>query len=96
VSIVIGDRLRQQAVEMILHERERQIGLGHGGNTDGFDMQNSQNDWLAYIQAYLGRAANKCARNVKDGQHFAPNLVKAGALILAALEAHAKGYCPEY
>jgi hypothetical protein len=83
----------QNALDAICDERLRQIGLAHGGNTEEFDKGNSQNDWVAYVVAYAGRAAQKVARNEKEGQEFRANMVKVGALALAAIEAHDKGYC---
>ena len=76
----------------VLAERERQIKLAHGGNTEEFDKTNSCNDWVAYINAYLGRAANRVSKNQREGQDFRTNMVKVAALALAAIEAHDKGY----
>lgn len=84
---------RNQAVQDILAERERQIALAHGGNTDEFDQGNSRNDWVAYIAAYVGRASDKVIRNEKEGQTFRANMVKVAALALAAIEAYDNGYC---
>ena len=83
--------LRKYIVGRILAERERQITLAHGGDTDAFDKANSRNDWIAYICAYAGRAAEKVKRNEREGQTFSDNLIKVGALVLAALEADTKG-----
>ena len=38
--------------------------------------------------AYIGRAAQRCYRNEREGQDYRTNLIKAAALIVAALEAH--------
>jgi hypothetical protein len=73
-------------------ERNRQIELNLGGNTENFDKTNTANDWIAYINAYIGRAARKVFRNEKEKQDFRTNMIKAGALIVAALEADSKGY----
>jgi hypothetical protein len=78
---------------MVREERERQIILAHGGDTEAFDKSNSQNDWIAYVNAYTGRAAQKVFRNEKEGQTFITNMTKAAAICMAALEAHMKGYC---
>ena len=48
---------------------------------------------LGRIAAYVGRAADKVARNEKEGQTFRANMVKVAALALAAIEAHDSGYC---
>ena len=84
LSKVLGD---------IRAERARQTALAHGGDTEEFDRGNSQNDWIAYINSYTGRAAQKVFRNEREGQTFRENMVKAAALAVAAIEAHDKGYC---
>jgi len=83
----------KQAIDLIIKERYRQLVLAHGGDTEEFDRGNSQNNWIAYINAYIGRAAQKVTRNERDGQTFRNNMIKAGALCVAALEANLKGYC---
>ena len=79
-------------LDELAKERQRQIDLAHGGDTDEFDQKNTANDWIAYINAYTGRAAAKVARNEREKQTFRENLVKAGALVVAAIEAHDRGY----
>lgn len=69
-------------------ERQRQIRLKHGGDTNKFDEENSLNDFVAYISAYAGRAAQKVARNERDGQRFRVNMIKVAALAMAAVEAY--------
>lgn len=81
------------ALQSIQTERARQTAMKHGGDTDLFDTTNSQNDWVAYISSYAGRASQKVARNEREGQTFRENMVKVGALAIAAIEAHDKGYC---
>ena len=74
-------------------ERERQQELKHGGDTDEFDKNNSKNDWVAYISAYSGRAAEKVFRNDRQKEEFRDNMVKVAALAVAAIQAHDKGWC---
>jgi hypothetical protein len=81
------------AIEEVAAERQRQAALAHGGDTEEFDRSNSRNDWIAYVNAYMGRAAEKVLRNEREGQDFRVNMVKAAALCIAAIEAHDKGYC---
>ena len=81
---------RECAVEDILAERERQGSLSI---SDKADEDNSRNDWVGFIVAYAGRAVDKCHRNKRENQQFEDNLIKVGALVLAALEAHKKGHC---
>ncbi len=77
-------------IDDIVSERNRQHEIAHGGNTDQFDETNTKNDWIAYICAYVGRAADKVFRNEREGQTFRENIVKVAALCVAALEAHDK------
>ncbi len=86
-------KIQERILDQVLIERQRQRDMGHGGDTEEFDKGNSQNDWIAYITAYLGRAADKVFRNIKEVQSFEGNMIKVAALALAALEAHAKEYC---
>ena len=81
---------RDRIIENIVAERERQVALAHGGDTEAFDKCNSRNDWIGYMIAYAG---DKCHRNLRESQQFETNLIKVGALVLAALEAQEKGYC---
>jgi len=74
-------------------ERDRQIIVAHGGDTEEFDKGNSMNDWIAYVSAYIGRAADKVASNERDGHTFRLNMVKAAAVCAAAIEAYDKKYC---
>jgi hypothetical protein len=82
-----------KVLEDIAKERQRQRDLAHAGDTEEFDKGNSKNDWIAYVNAYIGRAADKVFRNEKEGHKFRENMVKAAALCVAAIEAHDKEYC---
>ena len=75
-----------EVLDALRQERQRQLDLEHGGDTDAFDQLNTKNDWVAYITAYAGRAADKCARNEREGQAFHDNILKAAALCVAALQ----------
>lgn len=83
----------QAVVDEVITERARQRMLAHGGDTEEFDRGNSRNDWIAYINAYIGRAAAKVFRNEKEDQSFRANMIKAAALCVAAIEAHDQGHC---
>lgn len=77
------------ALNDIVIERDRQKQIG----TDKNDPISSQNDWIAFVTAYLGRASRGVYRNEREGQEFRTNMVKVGALALAAIEAFDAGYC---
>ncbi len=78
---------REEIIELIKAERIRQVEIAHSGDTNAFDKTNTKNDWIAYVNAYIGRAADKCFRNERENQDYKENMIKAAALIVAALEA---------
>lgn len=80
-------------LQQVKVERERQKSLEFAEDTESFDRTNSMNDWVAYLVAYAGRAAEKVFRNKREGQDFRSNMVKTAALAVAAIEAYDKGYC---
>lgn len=69
----------------IVNERKRQL-QNLGEDAPKFEAMNTPNDFIAYINAYIGRAAQKCFRNDREGCNFRENMIKAGALIIAAIE----------
>lgn len=73
-----------------MEERSRQIDLAHGGDTDKFDQENSKNDWVSYICAYVGRAAGKC--DINGDKDFRSYMIKVAALAIAAIEAYDSGW----
>ena len=79
--------------ERILAERQRQIDVAHGGDTNEFDKGNTCNDWVAYIATYNGRATRKGFSNGQEKGGFVDNMIKVAALAIAAIEAHEKGWC---
>lgn len=81
------------AIDDVIVERARQRAASIGGDTDRFDTTNTRNDWVALVNAYTGRAADKSIRNQSECQDFRQNMVKAAALCVAAIEAHDKGDC---
>jgi hypothetical protein len=85
---------REKVLQEIVAERERQESLSFSDKpADEFDKDNSQEDWVAIVVAYAGRAAGKVARNRQEGQSFRENMVKVAAVALAAVEAHDRGRC---
>lgn len=72
---------RKELIDLILQERERQFNLP-GAEWDG---KNTPNDWIAIASSYcLSSTARK--HTTPDGAEFADDLIKAAAVILAALE----------
>lgn len=86
----MSDLPRYKIIDEILQLRAYQAD---SLKMDEFDKSNSRNDWIAYTNAYTGRAAEKVARNEDEGQEFRQNMLKAASLCLAALEAHDRGWC---
>jgi hypothetical protein len=76
----------------IMDERMRQKDLAFDGNTEEFDKKNFKNDWVAYINAYNGRASDKVFRNKNQDENFRENMLKVAALAVAAIEAYDKGF----
>ena len=76
-------------LEEIDQELARQQQLAKdSGEGSAFDQKNLRNDWVAYVVAYLGRASHKVFRNQREKCDYRENLIKAGALIVAAIRAH--------
>jgi hypothetical protein len=73
---------REKIVDEILSERFRQDTLAH---VVFCEETNTINDYIAYITAYLGRTADKCAKNMDEGS-TRTNFVKVAALAVAAIE----------
>ena len=72
---------RQHLLELISNERARQESLPGSE----FDQKHTQNDWIAIATMYLSRSASR--KHVPtSSDDFQDNLIKAAAIILAALE----------
>lgn len=72
---------RQKLLEMISQERARQESLPGSE----FDQKHTQNDWIAIATMYLTRAASR-KHIPTTKEEFTEELIKAAAVILAALE----------
>lgn len=80
----------QTVIQRIISERDRQRSLPGSE----FDLENSVNDWIAIAAGYLTESANRKWANVHwdsktNLNDFEDSLVKAAAVIVAALE-HSK------
>lgn len=75
------NKKRQELLRLVEEERSRQLNLPGSE----YDATRMPNDWLALTGKYLfGSAA---AKNMKpSSQDFQDDLVKAAAIIIAALE----------
>lgn len=67
----------------ILKEIEEEVLKAKSKLPEGFENENSRNDFIAYAIAYLGRASEKVFRNKDDPREM---LVKAAGLIVSAIE----------
>lgn len=72
---------RQEIVESVLRERERHFNMPNSE----WDVKNSPNDWIAIAAAYLTSASTR-KHTTPLVSDFEDDLVKAAAVILAALE----------
>jgi len=79
---------REAIGKEIVQERFRQDTLV---GIEVLDQTNSVNDYVAYATAYLGRAADKCARNQREGQNMRASFIKTAALCIAAVESLENG-----
>ena len=72
---------RKKLLDLVAKERARQESLPGSE----YDAKHSQNDWIAISTQYLARAASK--KHAKASrEEFNDSLIKAAAIILAALE----------
>lgn len=72
---------RQKILDMIAKERARQESLPGSE----YDQKHSQNDWIAISTMYLSRAASR-KHLPTSKEEYQDGLIKAAAVILAALE----------
>lgn len=74
------------SVPMILMEIDEHRIHQKSRYSDTYDDINIANDWVAIISRYAGKAA--CIDNNKYPEDFKNNMVKIGALSVAAIEAY--------
>lgn len=72
-----------KAIQDVAAEREKQKS---NPDVQAIEASNTTNDFVAYIMAYAGRAAEKVLRNEREGVTSRDMFVKAGALCVAAIE----------
>ena len=72
---------RREILERILAERQRQIDLPGSE----WDIRNSPNDWIAIVNHYLSEESRRNSQ-IPERDKFEDSLIKAGAVLLAALE----------
>lgn len=77
-------------MEQVINEVQAEIQKALEKLPEGFEDQNSNNDYIAYVTAYLGRAADGVFRNEREGQTFRDNMVKAAGLCISAIVAYDK------
>jgi len=78
-------------MEKILNEVLEEIKRAHKNLPEDFEKANTKNDYIAYINAYTGRAAEKVLRNEREGQGYRENMVKAAGLAISAIAAFDAG-----
>jgi len=72
---------KDKIIELLSSERERQKSLPGSE----YDITNSPNDWITIVTRYL---SENCRRKgiTPSEEEFTDSFVKAGAIIIAALE----------
>lgn len=75
------------AFDLIQAEIDRQKTLPNAADIAAQEARNSLNDRVATALAYLGRVPQTVVRNTRESCDPVENLVKAAAVIVAAIEA---------
>ena len=75
------------AFDLIKAELTRQQTLPNAADIAAQEAKNSLNDRVATALAYLGRVPQTVFRNTRENCDPVENLVKAAAVIVAAIEA---------
>ena len=78
-------------VETALNDVYDEVKRAKANLPEGFEETNTRNDFIAYINAYIGRAADRVFRNQKEEQDFRSNMVKAAGLAISAIAAFDEG-----
>ena len=73
---------RSDILKLIETERERQLNLPGSE----LDAKNSPNDWIAIASYYLSQEARRATTMQPHTDEFINELIKAAAVIVAALE----------
>ena len=74
----------KEAINLIENERERQKTLTFNGvPSEKWDRTNNIDNWVSYITTYVGKCGTAAVNN---NENIIRNLVKVGALAIAALE----------
>jgi hypothetical protein len=87
-----ASKRRKAILAEVMAARQRQIDKAHGGDTDRFDMDNTRNDWIAFITCYAGKAADRVFQNDNSAENFRARMLNVAALAMAAVEAVDVGY----
>jgi hypothetical protein len=87
-----ASKRRKAILDEIGAARQRQIEKAHGGDTDRFDVDNTRNDWVAFITCYAGRASDRVFNNDPSKENFRARMLNVAALAMAAVEAVDLGY----
>jgi hypothetical protein len=74
-------------IDLIIDEQDRVKKLPNAAEIAETEEENTRNDRIAIALAYLGRASERVHRNMRESQDPLDNLVKAGAVIVAAIDA---------
>ncbi len=79
----MDNKSSEKIIEDIIDELNRQEVCEY----DSSDFLNQTNDWVSYIIAYLGRAAD-CFRNKNDCEDYRKRLIQVAALCVRAVDSY--------
>lgn len=74
----------------VLREIEVEVNGALSKLPEGYEDKNTQNDYIAYATAYLGRAAHGVFRNEREELDSRDFLVKAAGILVSAIVAYDK------
>lgn len=85
ITLTIEDVMDELFMQLIKEERAYQESKG----VAGFDEQNKNNDWVAYISKYAARGAvSDPGEDTVGGEEFKKAMVKVATLAYSALMQH--------
>lgn len=72
-------------MDNVLKEIENEVKSALSKLPEGFEDQNTQNDYIAYVNAYIGRAAQGVFRNEREDLEYREMMIKAAAICVSAI-----------
>lgn len=70
----------------VFEEIQKEMSRAKEALPETIDLNDTENDYISYALAYLGRASRGVFRNEREGQDFRSNMIKAAGIIVTAVE----------